>query len=93
MLEARWSNAASPARARSQISIVAGRPMPTPPAGDTRRKADRVSEHDGEPLADPEIRDPAVVRAILASLNLPTEPLPITRARPPPDEDAFDWAA
>ena len=40
-----------------------------------------------------EIRDPVVVRAILASLNLPTDPLPITRARPPPDEDVFDWAA
>ena len=44
-----------------------------------------------EPLA--EIRDPVVVRAILASLHLRTEPLPITRARPPPDDDALDWAA
>jgi hypothetical protein len=40
-----------------------------------------------------ETRDPVVVRAILTSLHLPTEPLPITRARPPPDEDVFDWAA
>ena len=40
-----------------------------------------------------EIRDAVVVRALLASLHLPTEPLPITQARPPPVDDAFDWAA
>jgi len=40
-----------------------------------------------------EIHDRVVIRAILASMNLPTDPLPIRPARPPPDEDAFDWAA
>lgn len=40
-----------------------------------------------------EIHDRDVIRAILQSMNLPPDPLPITQARPPPDDDAFDWAA
>jgi hypothetical protein len=39
-----------------------------------------------------EIHDPEVIRAILASMGLPVDPLPITPARPPPD-NAWDWAA
>jgi len=40
-----------------------------------------------------EVHDPDVIRAILASMGLPTEPLPVTPARPPPDDDELDWAA
>jgi len=40
-----------------------------------------------------EIHDRVVIRAILASMNLPTDPLPIRKVRPPPNDDAFDWAA
>jgi len=40
-----------------------------------------------------EIHDPDVIRAILASMGLPTEPLHVTPARPPPDDDELDWAA
>ena len=48
----------------------------------------------GAPLrAVADIDDPDVVRAILSSMQLPTDPLPISPARPPPDDDALDWAA
>jgi len=40
-----------------------------------------------------EIHDPDVIRAILASMGLPTDPLPVTQPRPPPDDDELDWAA
>jgi hypothetical protein len=39
-----------------------------------------------------EIHTRAAIRAILTSLGLPAEPLPITRPRPPPDDD-LEWAA
>jgi len=40
-----------------------------------------------------EVHDADVIRAILASMGLPTAPLPVTSARPPPDDDELDWAA
>jgi len=40
-----------------------------------------------------EIHDPDAIRAILTSMALPPDPLPVTPARPPPEDDEFDWAA
>jgi len=40
-----------------------------------------------------EVQQPEAIRAILTSMGLPPEPLPITPPRAPPDDDELDWAA
>jgi len=73
--------------------------LPTPPLGKVQYEArwlgvDPLRCACGEEYElIAEIHDRVVIRAILASMNLPTDPLPIRQARPPPDDDALDWAA